>query len=107
MEETMKRKMVVHNTSVYLGGPNIVCDKCRHTRINEPYIHKMYRRGGGKERYENICWRCCRDAESTLLIWQKWPLAFELVRGCESWRLEWAPDVKALIVGHLEIKNNT
>ena len=92
----MKRKMVVYKMSVYLGGPITVCDKCRHTRVNEPYIHKTYRRGGGKERYETICWRCCRDVESTLLIQQKWPIAFVRLETPRWWLLDWAPGVAEL-----------
>ena len=95
----MKRKMAVYKINVYLGGAVSVCDKCRHTRINEPYIHKMYRRGGGKERYENICWRCCRDAESTELIRSKWPLAIDRIRGIGYWYLVWSPGVKELVGG--------
>ena len=99
----MKRKMVVYKMSVYLGGPITVCDKCRHTRVNEPYVHKVYRRGGGKERYETICWRCCRDAESTLLIKQKWPLAFRTYYHYGHWYLDWTEGVKEWVGDHAKL----
>ena len=93
----MKRKKRVVSTGVVLGDSRSKCIRCRHVRLNEPYIKKTTTVDGFFIEEEYTCWRCCRDAESTLLIAQKWPLAFERIQWLDSWMLDWAPGVRELV----------
>jgi len=58
---------------------------------------KVYAYDDDHTRGEFTCWRCCRDAESVFMIHQKWPLAFDVLRGRESWSLRWGPGIKELV----------
>ena len=95
----MKRRTVKERIDIILGTPTMICDKCRHVREKEPFLlrTKVLRSGGVAFYY--TCWRCCRDAESTLLIKQKWPLAFDRFEENHGHRLYWAPGVKELVGG--------
>jgi len=95
----MKRKKRVVELRVVISEGGIICSKCRHDRKGEPYAEHVYHRGDLDVILDNTCWRCCRDAESTLLIEQKWPLAFNRVFEGSWWRLEWSPGVKELVGG--------
>jgi len=93
----MRKKPVPVTVAVFLGKKGIVCKKCLHERIDEPYVVSIYRLASYRHRRDFVCWRCCRDAESTLLIKQKWPLAFTRTEYPGYYRLDWHPGVKALI----------
>ena len=102
----MKRKKRSYYISAVLGDKDFCCDKCLHTRVGEPYIVRCYVNEipGGHD--DCICWRCCRDAESTFLIHQKWPLAFDVVIEGNYHRLEWSSGVKALIGNRDEVQTS-
>jgi len=96
----MKKRNVQKRIEVCLGVEGVVCSKCRHTRIDEPYAVELHLDVRGVERSEFICWRCCRDAESTFMIAQKWPMAFDRLNLEGSYYLAWSPGVKELVGEH-------
>jgi len=95
----MKRNQRLLKVQVFIGEAEHQCDFCKHSRKGEPFVQIEYYRTNGKNRVEIRCWRCCRDAESTLLIKQKWPLAFDRFEENHGHRLYWAPGVKELVGG--------
>jgi len=98
----MKRKYLYCELKVFISVGGAKCRKCHHTREGEPFVGKAYAYSVSKPRIDYTCWRCCRDAESTLLIKQKWPLAFRKFSCPGGYRLEWAPGVKELVGEHHE-----
>ena len=93
----MKKKPVPETVAVFLGKKGIVCKKCLHERIDEPFVVSIYRLAPYRGRREFTCWRCCRDAESVWLIQNKWPLAFDRIKLSHGYLLEWAPGVRELV----------
>jgi len=81
---------------------NLTCCKCKHLRKNEPYVREGYWPTVATHRTKYTCWRCLRDAESTLLIKQKWPLAFDRVEYPVGFILYWAPGIEVLVGGNDE-----
>jgi len=96
----MKRAKTKEWIQIYLGEHYLKCSKCQHTRLHEPYAIFYHRNSVGVTISKPVCWRCCRDAESTLLIKQRWPIAFERLQSGPFCRLEWAPGVKELVGEH-------
>jgi len=96
----MKRKKRVAEIEVFISSGVKVCEACRHLREGEPFVifHRLDSRGNMS--VKGLCWRCCRDAESTLLIKQKWPIAFVRIDQGAFWELLWAPGVKELVGEH-------
>ena len=93
----MKRNQRSLKVQVFIGEAEHQCDMCHHSRKDEPFAQIEYYRTNGKNRVEIRCWRCCRDAESTFLIQQKWPLAFVRGPGPGYWILEWSDGVKVFL----------
>ena len=73
------------------------CSRCLHERTGEPYALFCHLNKAGTPIGKSVCWRCCRDAESTLLISQKWPLAFKRTEYTFGWMLEWTSFVGSLV----------
>ena len=96
----MRKKPEPVTVAVFLGKKGIVCKKCLHERIDEPYVVSIYRLASYRHRREFTCWRCCRDAESTFMIQQRWPIAFERFCTSHGCILDWAPGVKELVGEH-------
>jgi len=93
----MKRSIQYRSIEIVIGKGILLCTKCRHTRKDEPLAINRYYPPSGEPREEIVCWHCCRDAESTLLIQQKWPIAFERIYNTRFWYLQWSPGVKELV----------
>jgi len=93
----MKRSRVYDKMRVLVNTDGMVCDKCHHDRRGEPYVRQIWFDRNHTRGQTDTCWRCCRDAESTFLIRQKWPLAFERFDTKYGWYLAWAPGVKSLV----------
>jgi len=93
----MKKRNVKDRIDIVLGTHTMTCSKCLHVRENEPFVKEVrYHRNGGIVFYYT-CWRCCRDAESTFLIQQKWPMAFDRMSLGRGYMLFWAPGVRELV----------
>ena len=92
----MKRKHKPNSIEIVLGDNKLKCMKCLHVRKDEPYVKKWYGYMNPKALLDVTCWRCCRDAESTFLIQQKWPLAFDRGQKGQSWFLQWSPAVELM-----------
>ena len=92
----MKRKKGETELQVVLNLFNLKCCKCLHIRRDEPYIKEIRWPTAFECRTKYTCWRCCRDAESTFLIKQKWPLAFDRGQKGQSWFLQWSPAVELM-----------
>jgi len=93
----MKKAKQLTERHVYLGMKDSVCCKCHHIRKDEPYVEEVYYGPSGRASFKQVCWRCCRDAESTLLIKQKWPIAFVRLETPRWWLLDWAPGIKDFV----------
>jgi len=93
----MKKRTVKERIDIVLGTPTMICEKCRHVREKEPFLLRTKVLRSGYTLFHYTCWRCCRDAESTLLIKQKWPIAFVRIDQGAFWELLWAPGVKELV----------
>jgi len=93
----MKRKNRKDRAEVTLGTENMKCSKCLHVRQNEPFYREVRYLSSGGVAFYYTCWRCCRDEESTFLIDQRWPFAFQRFQDMYYWRLEWAPGVKTFL----------
>ena len=93
----MKRKQKPLKLRVFLAGIYNKCDKCLHVRENEPFVEFVWYHSSGPATIQHTCWRCCRDAESTLLIQQRWPIAFERFQHGPSWFLFWSPGIEELV----------
>jgi len=93
----MKRKYWSVKTEVVINTGFMKCGNCLHVRLNEPYFVKHYYHVKGENHNECTCWRCCRDAESTFLIKQKWPIAFERFCTDQGCILDWSPGVRELV----------
>ena len=100
----MKRKQREETLNVYIAGDADKCDACLHIRKGEPYVERWFHSAIGCVVVTSLCWRCCRDAESTFLIQQKWPLAFVRGQTESCWLLNWAPDVQLMRHTDGEIK---
>jgi len=87
----MKRSKQLIAKQVYIGHDGSKCDKCRHIRPGEPFVAEVHYGPSGPTTFNHVCHHCLRDAESTLLVWQKWPKAFVRKQIGEYWRLEWDP----------------
>jgi len=93
----MKKKKTNEVISIRLGIDGVKCDKCLHVRVDEPYAFISRYRGGVLWQYDCICWRCCRDAESTELIRSKWPIAFVRRYYHGIYDLQWSNGVAELV----------
>jgi len=96
----MKRKKTNEYIEIIISDGSSRCHKCHHQRKGEPFAIFYVCTNQGDMPRDAICWRCCRDAESTLLIKQKWPLAFDRVQLTYGFVLEWAPGVRELVGEH-------
>ena len=96
----MKRKQKPLEIQVFIAEAEHQCDFCHHSRKGEPFVQIEYYRSNGNNRFEIRCWRCCRDAESTFMIAQKWPMAFDRLNLEGSYYLAWSPGVKELVGEH-------
>lgn len=103
----MKKTKVIKSCEIVINLNRWACSKCRHIRENEPYVWRTFHTTKCFLGQDFICWRCCRDAESTLLILHRWPLAFERFNLADGYILDWAPGVKALIGEPDETKTKT
>jgi len=97
----MKRKQKPMELHVFLGDGHHQCSKCLHSRKNEPFVEFVWYRSSGASKLETRCWRCCHDAESTFMIWQNWPIAFDRVQVGQRWDLHWNQVVQ-LLRGNLD-----
>ena len=95
----MKKRNLKDRTEITLGTDGMKCSKCLHERKDEPFLREVKYLSSGGVAFYYTCWRCCRDAESTFLIQQKWPIAFVRYFKWGAWQLEWSPGVKELVGG--------
>ena len=93
------RKKTKDYDEIVLGTDIMKCSKCLHVRENEPFLRQVRYLSSGGVAFYYTCWRCCRGAESTFLIMQKWPLAFERSYHSFGYDLNWAPGVAELAGG--------
>jgi hypothetical protein len=92
----MKRKYVLKRLTVFIARDGTVCNRCHHHRENEPYVKRVYSYVKGENWTEIVCWRCCHDGDSTELIQQKWPLAFDRVKDGQWYNLRWNKAIQML-----------
>ena len=102
----MKQKKTKGYIQIVIPKGVLKCGVCLRYRKDEPYALFFEPNGRGGMTSSATCWRCCRDAESTFLIQQKWPLAFDVVIEGNCHRLEWSPGVKALIGNRDEVQTS-
>jgi len=93
----MKQKKTKGHIQIVIPKGVLKCGVCLRYRKNEPYALFFEPNGRGGMTSSATCWRCCRDAESTFLIQQKWPIAICRFSVGQYWYLEWHEGVKALI----------
>lgn len=93
----MTRKYLLKRLTVFIARDGTVCNRCHHHRSGEPYIKLVYQYVRGENRTEIVCWKCCHDEESTELIAQKWPLAFDRIKDGPWWNLSWAQAVQLML----------
>lgn len=93
----MKRSKTTGYVEIIIADGLWKCDSCKHIREGEPYALFYIFTRGIRLLDKITCWRCCRDAESTLLIQQKWPVAFNRFQLLDCYVLDWAPSVQEMV----------
>jgi len=92
----VKRKYILKRLTVFIARSGTVCNRCHHHRKDEPYVKRIYSYHKGENRTEIVCWRCCHDEESTSLILEQWPLAFDRVKDGQWYNLRWAKSIQLI-----------
>lgn len=93
----MKRKYILKRLTVFIAKQDTVCARCHHHRTDEPYIKRVYSYTKGENRTEIVCWVCCHDEETTGLIAEKWPLAFDRTKEGPWYWLRWAEPIQSML----------